>query len=55
MSQGQVTATIYGHFREGRYDEAIQILEWELQVVAALSLPPDQQDQQSGWSLVLQV
>lgn len=51
MSQGQVTTTIYGHLREARYDEAIQILEWELQVFADLSLPPDQQDQLSGWSL----
>lgn len=32
VSQGQVTATIYGHLQEGRYDDAIHILEWELQV-----------------------
>ena len=34
VSQGQVTATIYGHLREGRFEAAIQILEWELQVSA---------------------
>ena len=32
VPHGQVTSTIYGHLREGRYDEAIQILEYELQV-----------------------
>lgn len=32
VPQGQVTSTIYGHLREGRYDEAVQILEYELQV-----------------------
>lgn len=52
MSQGQVTATIYEHIRESRYDEAIQILEWELQVTAEFFLF-DQQDQQTGLSLVL--
>ncbi|KAL3133916.1 hypothetical protein ABBQ32_008370 [Trebouxia sp. C0010 RCD-2024] len=31
VAQGQVTASIYGHIREGRYDDAIHILEWELQ------------------------
>lgn len=52
MSHGQVTATIYGHLRESKYDEAIQILEWELQVTADF-LQFDQQDQQTGLSLVL--
>lgn len=52
MSQGQVTATIYGHLREGRHDEAIQILEWELQVTADFLLF-DQEDQQTGLRLVL--
>lgn len=47
VSQGQVTSTIYGHLREGRYDEAIQILEWELQVLADSRFPPDQEDQQA--------
>ena len=32
VPQGQVTSTIYGHLGNGRYDEAIQILEYELQV-----------------------
>ncbi len=35
---GQVTSTIYGHLREGRCNEAIQILEYELQVVIFLVL-----------------
>ena len=35
---GQVTSTIYGHLREGRCNEAIQILEYELQVVKFLGL-----------------
>ncbi len=35
---GQVTSTIYGHLREGRCNEAIQILEYELQVVHFLVL-----------------
>ncbi|DBA87125.1 TPA: hypothetical protein ACH3X2_005245 [Trebouxia sp. C0005] len=39
---GQITSTIYGHLREGRCNEAIQILEYELQSFptsrAALSL-----------------
>ena len=29
---GQLTATIYAHLRDARYDEAIQVLEYELQV-----------------------
>lgn len=35
---GQMTSTIYGHLREGRCNEAIQILEYELQVVKFLGL-----------------
>lgn len=37
VAQGQVTASIYGHIREGRYDDAIHILEWELQVNPLIS------------------
>jgi hypothetical protein len=35
---GQMTSTIYGHLREGRCNEAIQILEYELQVGRLLDL-----------------
>lgn len=61
VSQGQLTATIYGHLKEARYDEAIQILEWELQVLAAhtcsklskLQYQTDQQDHQRASDFVL--
>ena len=35
---GQMTSTIYGHLRDGRCNEAVQILEYELQVVRLLVL-----------------
>ena len=59
VSQGQLTATIYGHLKEGRYDEAIQILEWELQVLAVypcnklVQNQTDQQDHQPASKLLL--
>lgn len=41
VPHGQITSTIYGHLREGRYDEAIQILEYELQVPVCLGCQID--------------
>ena len=32
VPSGQLTSTVYAHLREGHYDDAIQILEYELQV-----------------------
>ena len=38
VPSGQLTSTVYAHLREGHYDDAIQILEYELQVCWLLSL-----------------